>query len=427
MTQAETTIRQALAAARTIDPHCHLRPSKPSADHLADIVLYHHVWTELVSSGMGRFEATEAGLPHEVRDPVMPPHERVRRSLQYLGNIENTTLGLFLRWILEDLYDVSALTAGNLDKVCEAVAAKGAAPEWQDEVLRTRCGIDCSITVEDGGAPCSENVLTAVECFPGNLVNGKQPTGDVLLALDKSLGREVRDDADYREVVRRLVATRVSPASVFVGCWILPYIMWNGVTGEEATRILREARAGHALSQGELGRFCYYAACVLLEELRETEIRTIQLIVGAEVLPPHQSIVHWDGHVSGALGRLASRFEEFHFNVRSAADAFTQDIAILAKHLPNISVAGYWWHMFYPFYIRKSLETRLDIVPSNKIVAFFSDAYHSEWCYPKLKMVKQILGDILVERVERGWYTLSTAVDIIDKVLYENPIRIYRL
>ena len=106
---------------------------------------------------------------------------------------------------------------------------------------------------------------------------------------------------------------------------------------------------------------------------------------------------------------------------------FFQDLAILAKHLPNISVAGYWWHTFYPFYIRKSLETRLDIVPSNKIIGFFSDAYHSEWCYPKLKLVKHILGDILIERVERGWYTLAVALDIINKLLYENAVRIYRL
>ena len=67
------------------------------------------------------------------------------------------------------------------------------------------------------------------------------------------------------------------------------------------------------------------------------------------------------------------------------------------------------------------------MVPLNKIVGFFSDAYHSEWCYPKLRLVKEVLGDILVERVQRGWYTPALACDIVEKLLHENPKRIYGL
>ena len=66
-------------------------------------------------------------------------------------------------------------------------------------------------------------------------------------------------------------------------------------------------------------------------------------------------------------------------------------------------------------------------MPLPKIVGFFSDAYHSEWCYPKLKLVKQILEDVLVERIDRGWYTTRIAVDIVHALLHHNPKRIYRL
>jgi hypothetical protein len=126
------------------------------------------------------------------------------------------------------------------------------------------------------------------------------------------------------------------------------------------------------------------------------------------------------------MARLANRFEDFHFSLSSASDAFTQDLGILAKHCPNISVAGYWWHTLYPFYVRKSLETRLDMVPMNKIIAYFSDAYHAEWCYPKLKLVKQVVLQILKERIERQWYSLETALQIVQKIFYENPKRIYQ-
>ena len=99
----------------------------------------------------------------------------------------------------------------------------------------------------------------------------------------------------------------------------------------------------------------------------------------------------------------------------------------MAKHIPNISVAGYWWHTLYPFYIRKSIETRLDIVPASKIVAFFSDAYHCEWYWPKLRLVKQIMGEVLVDRVKRGMYDLDTALAIIPTVFHDAPKEIYGL
>jgi hypothetical protein len=270
-------------------------------------------------------------------------------------------------------------------------------------------------------------VHRAVEDFPGNLVNGKQTSREVLAGLAGQWGRELRTADDFRALVADRVGRRLVPDCRFWGCWVLPCIAPQPASDAEAARILERARSGEALGAEELGRFCHFALVCLLEELARTPLRTIQLIVGAEVLPPHRSVTHWHGNFAGALGRIAGRFPDFHFNRSTAADAFTQDLGILAKHVPNVSVAGYWWHTLYPFYIRKSLETRLDMVPLNKIVGYFSDAYHAEWCYPKLRLVKEILGDVLVERVRRGWYTPALAGEIVEKLLYQNPKRIYGL
>ena len=427
MSTAKAVVREALRQVRTIDPHCHLRPGKPAADHLADIVLYHHVWAELVSAGMPEREVSQAGLPHEVRDPCMHPDERVRRCLKWLPLIRSTALGLMLRWILQDLYGVGELTAANLDGVLAVAAARGRDPAWQEEVFRERCGIETSISVERHSEPYSPAMQRAVEDFPANLVSGKQTSRETLTGMESQWGHELRTADDYRAFVAARVARRFSADCRFWGCWVLPCIADRPTSDAEARRILEKAHGDDPLDENELGRFCHFGMACLLQELAKTPLRTVQLIVGAEVLPPHRSITHWHGNFAGALSRIAGRFPEFHFSCSTATDAFTQDLGILAKHVPNLSVAGYWWHTFYPFYIRKSIETRLDMVPLNKIVGFFSDAYHSEWCYPKLRLVKEVLGDILAERVQRGWYTPELACDIVGKLLYENPKRIYGL
>lgn len=425
MADTRPVIHQALEDATVVDVHCHLRPHKPAADSIADLVLYHHVWIELVSSGMPQCEVTRAGLPHELADPEMPPAERVRRALKYLPMVESTTSGLLLRWLLRDLYGLDSLSEANLDQAAALVAGRGTDPTWQEHVLRTRCRIETSYSVEHLGAPYSAAVRLGREGLPTNLEDGKRSPRQVLASLDFSLGREVRSAVDYRELVAKLVAGWQAEGSRFIAIWPLPYLTVDGATDAAADEILSRARQRDSLDPCDLGRFAAFAIGAALDALRSTGIRTIQLIAGAEVLPPHRSLTHWSPGFAGAVGRIACANEEFRFNLSSASDIYTQDLGILAKHVPNVSVAGYWWHTFYPHYIRKSLETRLDMVPANKIVGFFSDAYHAEWCYPKLKLVKQAIEDVLVDRVDRGWYSIDLALELVRRLLHDNPAAIY--
>jgi len=427
MGQAREAIHEALEAVRVIDVHCHLRPQKPAADSLADVLLYHHVWVELISSGMPQRELGSSGLPQEIADLELPPVERVRRALKYLPNIRNTTLGLMLRWLLADLYGVEEVSEANLEWLYVYVRERGGDPRWQEEVLRQRCGIEASISVEHTGDPYSPALALGREGLPINLQDGKRSPSEVLASLDAILGREVRTAGDYQEMLAKLIGGWSTRELRFVGLWPLPNMTPDLANECEATRLLEKARRGEQLSPRELGSFTYYAVTASLDRLREGGPRTIQLIVGAEVLPPHRSLTHWSERFTGALGRLANAYEDFHFNLSSASDLYTQDLGILAKHIPNVSVAGYWWHTFYPYYIRKSLETRLDMVPMNKIVGFFSDAYHAEWCYPKLKLVKQITEDVLVDRVERGWYSLELALELVERLFHRNAKEIYGL
>ncbi len=80
-------LREELERVPVIAPHCHLTAARPCSQSLADLVLYHHGWIELVSAGMPATVATRAGLPHEVADPGMEPLERARACLPYLPHL----------------------------------------------------------------------------------------------------------------------------------------------------------------------------------------------------------------------------------------------------------------------------------------------------------------------------------------------------
>jgi hypothetical protein len=427
--ETQKIIGDALEEVSVIDPHCHLDSAQPMARNLAEILLYHHVWIELVSAGMGQFEVTKAGLPHELADPQMEPMDRVRRALTYLPRIRNTTVGMLLGWLLEDLYGVKGgLQASSLDALAAEVERRGNDAAWPERFFADICRIEKTVTVEHLQQKSFARVAGADERLRMlNIADGKAFPRECLQPMDALLGREVRTAADYREFATKLAVDPSFGSPLFLTAW-MPAFFTDELAEEGAvTRIIGKARNGDPLSQVEMGSVSYFGMIAALESLRKTSVRTIQLIAGAEVLLPHRSVTQWNGNFCGAAARLASRFEDFRFNLSAASDAYTQDIAVMAKHIPNVSVVGYWWHTLYPFYIRKSIETRLDLVPASKIVAFFSDAYHYEWCWPKLRLVKQIMGEVLVDRVNRGMYDMDTALSIIPTVFHDAPKDIYGL
>jgi hypothetical protein len=424
----EEALRAEVDAAPVIDVHTHLRPGKPEADDLADIVLYHHLWIELVSAGMPADAATRAGLPHEVADPGMTPRERLQAALPYLDRIRNTTCASFLRVMLKDLYGVPGgeLRAENLEEVMAKAAGRASDPGWRSEVLQNRCRIARSLTVEGRGQPAwSQTIGKGIEVGGFSLVSGKQSSAELVDSIERELGVELSKPEAYGEAMLARGRDYSQRPIHFVGVWLRPEMIWLEPRESEVAAVVARARAGHRLDQEEQSVFTCYGLRNLLKGLGAGPMRTVQVIVGAEVLPPHRSVTNWAPELPGTLARMAGEFEDLHFNCSTAAEAHGQDLAVLAKHIPNVSVGGYWWHTLYPSYIRASIETRLDMVPANKIVAFFSDAYHAEWCYPKLKLVKRILAETVLERVKEGTYTQEVALSLARQVLYENPKRIY--
>lgn len=428
MSDFETALRAAIEASPVYDPHSHLRAERPQADNLADLVLYHHVWIELVSAGMPPEATSRTGLPHEVADPQMEPLARVRAALPYLHHLRGTTCGNFLRVILRDLYGLpeGRLAADTLEQALAAVAARAADPAWLEDLLHKRCGLRRVLTVEHSGTePCADCLGRGREGVPTNLVSGKQTAAETLQSIEQRLGCDLATGDDLWSGMHRLGEEYGRSGLHFAGVWLLPQVSWREPSEVRVTEVLARVRRGAPLSADDLSEFACLGLDGFLTGLRQGPLRTIQLILGAEVLPPHRSVTHWDAAVPGLLARLAGAYPDFHFSCSTASEVHIQDLAVVAKHVPNVSVAGYWWHTLYPHTIRKSLALRLDMVPANKIVAFFSDAYHAEWCYPKLRLVRRTLGDVLLERVRDGTYTADAALSLVPDLMHDNAARIY--
>ena len=109
------------------------------------------------------------------------------------------------------------------------------------------------------------------------------------------------------------------------------------------------------------------------------------------------------------------------FQVFLSSEHANQSLCTLARELPNLSLAGYWWHNFFPGAIQQMMAERLDMLPLNKQIGFFSDAYCVEWSYAKIVLVRRLLAQTLGERIARGQYSFDEAVSVARAILFESP------
>ena len=69
----------------------------------------------------------------------------------------------------------------------------------------------------------------------------------------------------------------------------------------------------------------------------------------------------------------------------------------------------------------------LETVPANKIMAFGGDFLNAEGTYGHLMLAKQIISNVLVEKVKSGYFSEEEAFKIAQMILCKNAISILNL
>jgi hypothetical protein len=121
------------------------------------------------------------------------------------------------------------------------------------------------------------------------------------------------------------------------------------------------------------------------------------------------------------LAEMVGRHPRLRFQCFLASRHSNQSLCTLARELPNLSLAGYWWHNFFPDVIRQIMGERLDMLPASKQVGFFSDAYCVEWTYAKAILVRSQLAQVFAQRIDQGQFSFDEAVDVATSILFRTP------
>jgi glucuronate isomerase len=430
----KSELESALAEIPILDIHTHLVGGKLAARGLHDILLYHMVVTDLYAAGCpsGSRLTQFPGWPTEDE-----AHTRIRQALPYLKHIQNTSSFWGVRIILRELYGwTEALDERNWKKLDAMIRERADDRAWAHSVLdRARIRRTGTELARRGGGEDDDRLQYALEW--GFFTRCQWAEFDTALyELERCWGRAPESPAPIGGGARPATERRIETlgevhAAITHYVDSIPYgrilstathlstdIDYRVVSAEEMARALEQRHQA-----GPAERDCYASyvneAFLTALEVHGDEI-VFQFSLGAEPLP-FETASRLSQRTIGQLAELIGRHPRLRFQCFLASRHANQSMCILARELPNLSLAGYWWHNFFPDTIAQVIRERLEMAPANKQVGFFSDAYCAEWSFAKAVLVRKILARALAERVELGQFDLNGTLDFARAILYESP------
>jgi hypothetical protein len=425
-------MEEALAGVPVFDVHTHLVGGKLAARGLQDVFLYHMVVSDLYS----------AGCPSGARLTQYPgwatpkeSEQRIEEALPFVRHIKGGSIYWCLRMILSELYGFTeTLEAGNWRKLDAQIRERRDDRAWQHEML-DRAQIKRSCTEwarredgrDDDRLQYSLEWAMFVRCQWGEHDTalyelercwGRPPESPAPIGAGgrPKTDRVIRSLADVHAAIKHYVGVMPYGRIVSTAQTFSSDIDYSPVADAEMEAALAR-RAGAGPRERDL--YGSYIQEAFLTELEKHGREIVyQFALGAEPLP-FETGSRINPRTIAQLAEMVGRHPKLRFQCFLASRHANQALCSLCRELPNLSLAGYWWHNFYPNAIQQVMAERLEMLPTNKMMGFFSDAYCLDWAFGKALLVRKMMAKVLAQKTLDGQYTREDALRVARAVLFE--------
>lgn len=427
-------MEEALAEVPALDIHTHLVGGKLAARGLHDVLLYHMVISDLYSAGCPRgARLTEF--------PGWPDADeaagRIEEALPYLERIRNTSGFWALRIILRDLYGWhEPITAANWRTLDGLIRERADDRGWAHGILERinirRTGTELA---RRGDGSDDDRLQYALEW--GFFTRSQWGEFDTALyELERCWGKSPESPAPIKggarpnpERVIRTLADVHAAMEHYIGA--IPYervlstathistdVDFRDVNDSEMEAALARRPQAGPRERDVYASYIQEAFLSALEPRADSIV--YQFSLGAEPLP-FETAARLSQRTIAQVAEMIGLHPRLRFQCFLASRHANQAVCTLARELPNLSVAGYWWHNFFPSAIDQIIRERLDMLPLNQQVGFFSDAYCVEWTYAKMVLVRKQWARVLADLVDHGRFTRDEAISIARAAWFESP------
>ncbi len=390
-----------------VDPHTHINPHSPASKTLADIMGYHY-YTELAHS---------AGMPKShIEEPGLDPKTKVGRLVESLTNLDNT---IQVSWLVELCrkffgFTDDRITPANWESLYDKAAAKMAEPDWEDQCLK-QSGIERVFLTNDFDDPLTGfDSSRYIPCLRTDDLVFHFANPAVRERLTRATGIEPTSPAKIKQAIGKLFEHFTKHGAKACAISLPPSFSpqppshltelesrFNAafIDQDLATTGLTSIR-----SQGQ--EFIFWTIAEFCAEFQ----LPFDLMIGVNrrVYPGgvYQGQDLFDQRVSLIQYKeLFNAFPQVTFPISVLAQVSNQELVSYSWIFPNVVTNAHWWYSNIPTYIELDTKARLQAVPRNKQIGYYSDMYKLEFAWPKFSMYRQCLARALAQDfvVARKW------------------------
>jgi len=411
-----------------IDSHSHINPHSPTSNSLADLLGYHY-YTELAhSSGMPKHLIEEAGIS---------PREKVGRLFEFLGNIDNTVQWSWFVELSQKLFGFQheRIDKSNWESLYDLAESKMHESDWESQVLRLSKVEKVFLTNDFDDPLDGFNTERYIPCLRTDDLVFHLASPKVCERLCSASGRSLVTLSDLKQSLEvlfiRFQERGARACAISLPPWFTPKS--HSDHSHSAQIALDDLlQQGHDASESHkrlIAEWVFWK----IAELANAHKMPLDLMIGVNrrVYPKgvFQGQDLYDSRLSLIqYAELFNAFPNLMFPISVLASVTNQELVDYAWIFPNVLSHGHWWYSNTPNYIRQDLRGRIEAIPRNKQLGYYSDAYKLEFILPKFGMYKRILAGILASDFcqERGW-SEESAVRLGKQILRGNVEHVFGL
>ena len=422
----QKSLYEQLDAIVLIDSHSHINPHAATSTTLADLLGYHY-YTELAHS---------SGMPKsQIEEPGISPREKVARLFQNLGNIDNTVQWSWFVELSQVLFGFQGdeIHRSNWETVYDLAEAKMKQPDWETQVLAISKVEKVFLTNDFDDTLQGFDTKRYVPCLRTDDLVFHLAQPKVRDRFQSSTGHAATTLADLKQGIHvlfeRFKSKGAKACAISLPPWFAPHAHPDQCSSAQAA-LDDLNRSGINASDANKRLMAEWVFWKIAEHANDHHM-PFDLMIGVnrQVYPSgvFQGQDLYDSRVSLIqYADLFNAFPNLKFPISVLASVTNQELVDYAWIFPNVLTHGHWWYSNTPNYIRHDLRGRMEAIPRNKQLGYYSDAYKLEFILPKFRMFKRILAGVLATDFcqDRGW-SESKALALGKQILRGNVEQVF--
>jgi hypothetical protein len=334
----------------------------------------------------------------------------------------NTISNRILLLAIRDLYNIDQLNATTIEPL--SVRIKNAySGDWFNTVLRDRCNISYVIMDGDNLGERYDYVKYVKRFAPWLTLNSK-------FRIDSIAVMQVEPIYTLEDYVKSMKivfedAMKKGMAAVKINAAYKRTLYFEKVPVESARRVFRTIINGNedlVLEAKDAKPLQDYMMFQLLELAKKYKI-PVAFHTGIQAGGTN-TIGNSDPSL---LSNLFYEFPDVNFVLFHGSYPFGGELTTLVRNFKNVYIDMNWTYSISPSYAERYLNEWLEAVPASKIMAFGGDQRCVENTYGNLVISRQVISNVLTEKVKSGYFSEKEALTVARMILYDNAEGFYNL